>query len=69
MPNFSVGAVVVCDDARRELAGKDILIGVYGGGILVPSFPVSITLCVWMELIPEQSGQLQVEISIKLPGR
>jgi hypothetical protein len=35
---------IVCDDVRREDNGKLVLIGVYGGSILVPSFPATVVL-------------------------
>jgi hypothetical protein len=47
MPKFpliTVKHVVVCDDIRREDNGKEILIGVYSGGIIVPQFPVPLAL-------------------------
>jgi hypothetical protein len=34
-----VTSFIVCDDARREFNGKEILIGVYNNVIIFPSFP------------------------------
>jgi hypothetical protein len=34
-----IRSVIICDDVRREDNGKEILIGVYNGVILVPRFP------------------------------
>ena len=39
---FEFRAFLVCDDVRREISGKEILIGVYGDGLVVPSFPATI---------------------------
>lgn len=68
MPNFEISAVVICDDVRKEASGKDILIGVYGGGILVPSFPVAIPVAVWMEIVPKTSGHFELDFMLKMPG-
>src|SRR5690242_20107827 len=68
MPRFSVGSVIICDDVRKEVSNKEILIGVYGGGILVPSFPVQIPMAVWMEITPEEIGHFEIDFKITLPG-
>jgi hypothetical protein len=43
-------AIVVCDEIRTENTGKDILIGVFSGDILVPSFPTVIGVAFWCEV-------------------
>ena len=68
MPDFSVNAVVFCDDVRKETSNKDILIGAYGGPIVVPAFPVSIPVAIWFEFTLEGSSALELDIKIKLPG-
>ncbi len=65
--NFTVGNVIVCDDVRREMTGKDILIGVYPDGINAAQIPGVITLAFWAELIPTATGTLDVELQIELP--
>jgi Family of unknown function (DUF6941) len=42
--------IVVCDEIRTENTGKDILIGVFSGEILVPSFPTIIGVAFWCEV-------------------
>ena len=37
--SFHVRSVIICDDVRFEMNRKEILIGVYVGGITVPAFP------------------------------
>ena len=52
---FTVRSAIVCDDIRREQNGKDILIGVYGGVIVVhDGFPAS---------LPQFALHLEIEIS------
>jgi hypothetical protein len=44
MPNnsYNVRFVIICDDIRQEVSGKEILIGVYNDAILCPAFPIVI---------------------------
>jgi hypothetical protein len=59
-----VSSVVICDDIRQEVNGKQILIGVYGSTILVPSMPFSVGLSIWIEYL---AGKVGVEtIHMKL---
>jgi hypothetical protein len=41
---------IVCDDIRREDNGKEIIIGVYSGSIVVPQFPATLLLSLWVGL-------------------
>jgi hypothetical protein len=66
--SFTVGAVVFCDDVRKEVSNKEIIIGAYGGGIVVPMFPVTIPLAVWMEITPKKLGHSELDIRLKFPG-
>jgi hypothetical protein len=43
-------SIVMCDEIRTEITGKDILIGVFSGEILVPSFPTAIGVAFWAEV-------------------
>jgi hypothetical protein len=43
-------SIVMCDEIRTEVTGKDILIGVFSGEILVPSFPTAIGVAFWAEV-------------------
>lgn len=56
MTEVRFNAVLFCDDVRRETTGKDILIGVYGGDILVNSFPQWLPLAIWAEIEAEKPG-------------
>src|SRR6266487_6631936 len=47
---LSFRSIVMCDEIRTETTGKDILIGVYSGDILVSSFPAVIAVAFWVEL-------------------
>jgi len=39
---------VVCDEVRKEVTGKEILIGVYGDDIIVGAFPATLLLSLWV---------------------
>jgi hypothetical protein len=39
-------SVLICDDVRREENGKEILIGVYSGDIIVTRFPAAMALTI-----------------------
>ena len=65
MPELSVNAVVICDDIRKEVTNKDILIGVYGGALVVQSFPAVISVAVWLELTPSSIGSHEIDIRLK----
>jgi hypothetical protein len=68
MPRFDVGAVIICDEIRKEVTGKDILIGVYGGKILVRTIPATIPIAVWMEIEAHDVGIIQFELKVGQPG-
>lgn len=61
------GNAIVCDDVRREITGKDILIGVYPDGINVLQIPGVVILTFWIELIPKSVGELEIELRVDLP--
>ncbi len=69
MSDYEISYVIVCDDARREITGKDILIGVYASSILVFALPAQINVAFWMEVIPKKAGKLSMEFRVETPGK
>lgn len=69
MNDFTVSNVIVCDDARKEVTGKDILVGVYSSGINLSALPANVNLSFWMEVVPKTAGKLVIELRIELPGK
>lgn len=57
-------ACVFCDDIRHEKTDKDLLIGVYGGPIVVPAFPVRIAISVWLQLEAISSKPTRFELGL-----
>jgi hypothetical protein len=63
------GAVIFCDDVRREITNKDILIGVYGTEIVVVGFPHTVTLAIYLEYFPRRTGDEEFFLKLEAPGR
>ena len=47
---------IVCDDVRREDNGKELILGVYSGSILVPTFPSNLMLSFWAQYQASAAG-------------
>ena len=67
-PRADVAYALLCDDIRKELSGKDILVGVYTGSLLVQNFPAKITLCLWLDLKIAGKGEVKTEIRVLNPA-
>jgi hypothetical protein len=65
---MNVTAALVCDDVRKEINGKDILIGVYSGGILVPQFPGEVTMALYLQYEPTVTGKIDGSIRLTNGG-
>jgi hypothetical protein len=63
-PHLIAVQALLCDDVRHEFNGKQIIIGVYGDNILVPSLPTSITLCLWMRFKAPSAGAYVIDWSV-----
>lgn len=57
-------AAIICDDIRHEVTGKQILIGVCSGTILVPSFPAALTLALRLEQEPRRTGTVPFNVRL-----
>ncbi|KVK43573.1 hypothetical protein BCY90_17415 [Agrobacterium deltaense] len=62
-----VRSAIICDDIRKEITGKDILIGVYSGAITVPSYPLTFPTAFWFEIEPKILGSLDFAFKITSP--
>jgi hypothetical protein len=67
--NLEFTAVVMCDEVRRELTNKDIIIGAYAGYVLVTEFPAQISAAFWMEAQPSKLGESRIQFRIFLDGK
>lgn len=66
--DFTPETCLICDDVRREITNKDILIGVYAAEINTPALPAQINLSFWLLITPKKLGPLSLELKIDLPG-
>lgn len=64
-----VGSVIICNDIRKEITNKDILIGVYGGDIIISKFPAKLRIAFWIEYIPDRADKIEVNFRIGLKGK
>ena len=56
---------IICDQVRKEDSGKHLLLGVYPIDALVPDFPTTIALVLWMQLDVDRNGKFDVEFRIQ----
>jgi hypothetical protein len=66
---YKVLNALICEDARKDLNRKDILIGVYSGNISVKKFPAALSIVVWMNLLVEGLGSRVIEVRIIGPNK
>ncbi|WP_135507511.1 DUF6941 family protein [Roseovarius aestuariivivens] len=57
---------IFCDDIRREDNGKLLIIGAYGGNIIVNKLPVQLRLSIWIRAtdLPESPSPGLIKISV-----
>jgi hypothetical protein len=60
-------ATVICDDVRREISGKDVIVGAYGGNLIVGRFPTTLMLAFWIQLNAREAGTRTVQFRISGP--
>ena len=56
--------VLICDDLRTEDNGKQILIGVYTGGILFSKFPAQHVITVWCDVEQPEAGKIPLQLKV-----
>lgn len=64
-----VRSVVLCDDIRREISGKDILIGAYAGSIVVAQWPFALNIAMWIEYEPAAIGNADIHLQFSYAGK
>lgn len=62
--DMKILSALICDDVRREDNGKEILIGVYSGSILIPTIPANIMLTAWINM--EVHGPCEFDFEIRV---
>ena len=59
-------AAIVCEDIRKEISNKDILIGVFSGDIVLPSFPSWLNLAFWLEIATAELAMHELRVRIQI---
>jgi hypothetical protein len=67
--SIRIESVVFCDDVRKEITNKDLLIGVYSGDIVVASFPCLINAAVWIEIVGDSTGPFELKLRLTLTDK
>jgi hypothetical protein len=65
--DIDILAVIACDDIRREHNGKEILIGVYAGEIVVPEPDAAIEATFWVHFRCDRLGGVELEFKVTDP--
>jgi hypothetical protein len=66
--NFVSRNVLICDEVREEVGGKQIIIGVYTGAILLPFVPFFGKITLRFEVKVDQSHFEHVECTLLRPN-
>jgi hypothetical protein len=64
-----IDAVVFCDDIRKEVTNKDLLIGVYAGDIVLQSFPNWFNTAIWIEIVSNAPGTFELNLRLNLTDK
>ena len=67
-PRVTPFNVVFCDDVRREVSGKDILVGAYSGDITVQSVPTTIGIAFWIQVRVKGIGTVRTRLRVTDPA-
>jgi hypothetical protein len=59
-------AVILCEDIRDEVGNKKSLMGVMTGDILVPAFPATLQIALFMEYRPSVPNELNASFEFRL---
>jgi hypothetical protein len=66
---FDIDVALLCDDVRREVTGKDIIIGVYGEELTTPHLPTTFIFTLYMRVrFPIPNSDYPVEFRVIGPS-
>lgn len=60
---------IICDDVRKEITNKFIIIGVYSNDIVFPSFPSNANLSLYSDIFIRKQGDFTLNVRILLDGK
>lgn len=64
---INIENLIFCDDIRREINGKDILIGVYGADLIPSSIPADFPLAIWLKFTELAPGEYKFRVRLIAP--
>lgn len=69
-PAFRLINAVFCEDIRREDNGKDMLLGVYSGDIVVARCPTRVGMSLWLQYFsaPVRAGETGIDLRLRFDG-
>lgn len=62
--DLKIETAVLCDDVRLEINGKLILIGVYTGDVVIPKFPNSVSVMLFLMGQVISGGQIAPRVKV-----
>lgn len=62
---LAIDATLLCDDVRREMSGKFVVIGAYSINLVVPSFPQELAFAVYVEGEVITGGELVATLRVE----
>lgn len=67
---FRLINAVFCEDIRREDNGKDMLLGVYSGDIVVARCPTRVGMSLWLQYVsaPSVKGETGIDLRLRFDG-
>ncbi len=66
-PNIAIASVIICDDVRTEINGKEILIGVYNQALIVKELPFTMRLTFRVSLTLKMPDQRTCSFAVSDP--
>jgi hypothetical protein len=69
MAKYEIDSIIICDDIRVEVSGKQILIGVYADVLLFPQLPTQISKLVFrIQVSPIEANLSNLKFIIRSPS-
>lgn len=66
---YKFNSLIICDDARLEASGKEILIGVYNDAIVSPTFPFQLpSICFRVSVRLERENFKNMNFTLRSPS-
>jgi hypothetical protein len=59
---------ILCDDVRREITGKEIIIGIYGDELTTPQFPVALFFTLYLKISFPKTGEFPMAFRVMGPS-